>query len=87
MSVVEGTLPSPARDVVIIGHRATATATGQKDSAKSRVHVSLVEDTVLNPAWIVVKATCATATATGQEGSASGSFSELTILRISCKLK
>ena len=69
---------NPARNVVEIQHRAMANATGQKDSAKVRVQVSVVEDTMLTPARNVVNIQYrAMANATGghfpiQEGIAEG---------------
>ena len=69
VSIVEGTLFTPARtvqDIQEIQVGAMATATIQMGGAKGRVQVSIVEGTKLTPARIVVNIQYrATVTATG----------------------
>ena len=79
VSIVEGTMLTPAMIVGEIEECAMATATGHgtfrrlRGTAEGRVHVSIVEGTKLTPAMNVgEKAKCAMPTATGQMGGAEG---------------
>ena len=79
VSIVEGTMLTPAMIVGEIEECAMAIATGHgtirrlKGTAEGRVHVSIVEGTKLTPAMNVgEKVKCAMATATGQAGGAEG---------------
>ena len=79
VSIVEGTMLTPAMIVGEIEECAMATATGHgtfrrlRGTAEGRVHVSIVEGTKLTPVMNVgEKAKCAMPTATGQMGGAEG---------------